>query len=67
MKMVCLGPPHLPIFPKQHKSQRLDEIIAHNPSEYMKMRYTLDIDGYPIVAGSAQHSPGISATIHEIM
>ena len=65
--MVCLGPPHLPIFPKQHKSQRLDEIIAHNLLEYTKMRYTLDTDGYPIVAGSAQHSPEISAIIHEIM
>lgn len=50
---------------KLHKSQQLNEIIAQNPLEYVTISGILDIEGRPIVGGSAYHTHGIS--IHKIM
>ena len=50
---------------KLHKSQQLNEIIAQNLLEYVTISGILDIEGRPIVGGSAYHTHGISILIHK--
>ena len=52
---------------KLHKCKRLNEIISENPMEYLSINEDLDIEGRPIVAGSAYYTHGISILIHKIM
>ena len=52
---------------KLHKSHSLNEIIAQNPLKYMKISEILDIEGRPIVAGSAYHAHEISILTDKIM
>ena len=47
-----------------HKSQRLNEIIAQNPLDYIQISEILDIKGRPTAAGSAYYTHGISLLIH---
>ena len=44
---------------KLYKSQRLNEIIAQNPLEYIEINEILDIERRPIMAGSADYTHGI--------
>ena len=55
------------MLPKLHKCKRLNEIISENPMEYLSINEDLDIEGRPIVAGSAYNTHGISILIHKIM
>ena len=50
------------MLPKLHKSQQLSTI----PLEYIQINKILDIEGRPIVAGSAYYTHGISI-LHKIM
>ena len=52
---------------KLHKSLQLNDIIPKNPLEYIQISKMLDIEGQPIVSGSAYYTHGISILIHKIM
>lgn len=55
------------LLPKLHRSQRLNDIIAQNTLEYIKISEVLDIEGRPIAAGSAYRIHGISILTPKIM
>ena len=55
------------MLPRLHKSQRLNEIIPQTPLENIKTKEILDMQGQPIVAGSAYDAHVISILIHKIM
>ena len=42
------------MLPQLHKLQRLNEIIAQNPLEYIQISEILDIEGQPIKARSVE-------------
>ena len=55
------------MLPKLHKSREINEIIEIKRTEYSQIDEDILIEGWPIAAGSAFHTSGISEILHCIM